>query len=85
VFLKCVEGKVSSGFDDLVVLADGQEANWEVVERILFIYAKLNPGHSYVQVIHVVVVYSQQCHCYEYISSLKKPNCTQLCHHKPSL
>ena len=48
--VKCVEGKVSSGFDDLVVLADGQEANWEVVERILFIYAKLNPGHSYVQV-----------------------------------
>jgi len=49
-FVKCVEGKVSSGYDDLVVLADGQEANWEVVERILFIYAKLNPGHSYVQV-----------------------------------
>jgi len=47
---KCVEGKVSSGFDDLVILSDGQEANWEVVERILFIYAKLNPGHSYVQV-----------------------------------
>jgi len=47
--VECVEGKVSSGFDDLVVLADGQEANWEVVERILFIYAKLNPGHSYVQ------------------------------------
>ena len=40
----------SSGYDDLVVLSDGQEANWEVVERVLFIYAKLNPGHSYVQV-----------------------------------
>jgi len=49
--VECAEGKVSSGFDDLVVLADGQEANWEVVERILFIYAKLNPGHSYVQVV----------------------------------
>lgn len=49
VCVKCVEGKVSSDFDDLVVLSDGQEANWEVVERILFIYAKLNPGHSYVQ------------------------------------
>jgi len=48
--VKCVEGKVSSGFEEFVVLADGQEANWEVVERILFIYAKLNPGHSYVQV-----------------------------------
>ena len=44
-----MEGKVSSGYNDLVVLDDGQEANWEVVERILFIYAKLNPGHSYVQ------------------------------------
>jgi len=52
VCLKCVEGKVSSGFEDLVILADGQEANWEVVERILFIYAKLNPGHGYVQVSH---------------------------------
>jgi hypothetical protein len=27
----------------------GQEAHWEVVERILFIFAKLNPGQSYVQ------------------------------------
>lgn len=55
VCVKCVEGKVSSGFEDLVVLADGQEANWEVVERILFIYAKLNPGHGYVQVVHTAV------------------------------
>jgi len=30
-------------------LTDGQEAHWEVVERILFIFAKLNPGQSYVQ------------------------------------
>jgi len=56
---ECVEGKVSSGYDDLVILADGQEANWEVVERILFIYAKLNPGHSYVQASTLVV----QCRC----------------------
>jgi len=49
IYVQCVEGKVSSGFEEFVVLADGQEANWEVVERILFIYAKLNPGHSYVQ------------------------------------
>ena len=55
VFVKCVEGKVSSGFEDLVVLADGQEANWEVVERILFIYAKLNPGHGYVQVSRIAI------------------------------
>jgi hypothetical protein len=30
-------------------LPDGQEAHWEIVERILFIYAKLNPGCSYIQ------------------------------------
>jgi hypothetical protein len=24
----------------------GQEAHWEVVERMLFIYAKLNPGQG---------------------------------------
>ena len=30
-------------------LAQGQEAHWEVVQRILFLYAKLNPGQSYVQ------------------------------------
>lgn len=31
-------------------LPEGQEAHWQVVERILFIYAKLNPGIKYVQV-----------------------------------
>ncbi|KAF3848580.1 hypothetical protein F7725_015077 [Dissostichus mawsoni] len=31
------------------VLPSGSEAHWEVVERILFIYAKLNPGIAYVQ------------------------------------
>lgn len=30
-------------------LPDGQEAHWEIVERILFIFAKLNPGQNYVQ------------------------------------
>lgn len=30
-------------------LPDGQEAHWEIVQRILFIFAKLNPGNSYVQ------------------------------------
>ena len=28
----------------------GEEANWEVVERLLFIYAKLNQGTKYIQV-----------------------------------
>ena len=27
-------------------LPDGNEAHWEIVERILFIFAKLNPGNS---------------------------------------
>ncbi|KAK6194438.1 hypothetical protein SNE40_000072 [Patella caerulea] len=35
--------------DEYALLPDGQEAHWEVVERILFIYAKLNPGLNYVQ------------------------------------
>lgn len=36
--------------EEYSLLPDGQEAHWEVVERILFIYAKLNPGQGYVQV-----------------------------------
>jgi len=31
------------------------EAHWEVVERILFIYAKLNPGQSYVQGMNEII------------------------------
>ena len=30
-------------------LPDGKEAHWEIVQRILFLFAKLNPGNSYVQ------------------------------------
>ena len=36
-------------------LPDGQEAHWEVVERILFLYAKLNPGQSYVQGMNEII------------------------------
>ena len=36
--------------DDYVVLPEGDEAHWEVAERILFIFGKLNPGQGYVQV-----------------------------------
>jgi len=39
--------KASREYD--VILEEGKEAHWEVVERILFIYAKLNPGTGYVQ------------------------------------
>lgn len=35
--------------NEYVVLPNGCRAHWEVVERILFIYAKLNPGIAYVQ------------------------------------
>ncbi|TRY84225.1 hypothetical protein DNTS_026646 [Danionella cerebrum] len=34
---------------EYAVLPNGCEAHWEVLERILFIYAKLNPGIAYVQ------------------------------------
>ena len=36
-------------------LEDGQEAHWEVLERILFIYAKLNPGQGYVQGMNEII------------------------------
>uniref|UniRef100_A0A3B3T0P2 TBC1 domain family member 13 n=1 Tax=Paramormyrops kingsleyae TaxID=1676925 RepID=A0A3B3T0P2_9TELE len=37
------------------VLPPGSEAHWEVVERVLFVYAKLNPGIAYVQGMNEVV------------------------------
>lgn len=36
-------------------MAEGQEAHWEVVERILFLYAKLNPGQGYVQGMNEII------------------------------
>lgn len=36
-------------------MEEGCEAHWEVVERILFIYAKLNPGQSYVQGMNEII------------------------------
>ncbi len=36
-------------------LEAGQEAHWEVVERVLFLYAKLNPGQRYVQGMNEIV------------------------------
>lgn len=41
--------------EEYMVLKDGQEAHWEVVERILFIYAKLNPGQGYVQGMNEII------------------------------
>lgn len=36
-------------------LEEGSEAHWEVVERILFLYAKLNPGQGYVQGMNEII------------------------------
>ena len=37
------------------ILADGCEAHWEVVERILFVYSKLNSGQGYVQGMNEII------------------------------
>lgn len=36
-------------------LVDGCEAHWEVVERILFVFSKLNSGQSYVQGMNEII------------------------------
>lgn len=36
-------------------LDEGSEAHWEVVERILFVYYKLNPGQGYVQGMNEII------------------------------
>ncbi|KAJ7334365.1 hypothetical protein OS493_014676 [Desmophyllum pertusum] len=41
--------------EEYFVLGDSQEAHWEVVERILYIYAKLNPGLGYVQGMNEII------------------------------
>ncbi|CAH0401903.1 unnamed protein product [Chilo suppressalis] len=40
---------------DYVPLNEGCEAHWEVVERMLFLYAKLNPGQGYVQGMNEII------------------------------
>jgi len=41
--------------EDYAPMAEGHEAHWEVVERILFLYAKLNPGQGYVQGMNEII------------------------------
>lgn len=41
--------------EDYAPLTEGGEAHWEVLERILFLYAKLNPGQGYVQGMNEIV------------------------------
>ncbi|KAJ8737806.1 hypothetical protein PYW08_000401 [Mythimna loreyi] len=40
---------------DYAPLTEGREAHWEVVERMLFLYAKLNPGQGYVQGMNEII------------------------------
>ncbi|XP_005992154.1 TBC1 domain family member 13 [Latimeria chalumnae] len=47
--------KAPASDSEYELLANGCEAHWEVVERILFIYAKLNPGIAYVQGMNEIV------------------------------
>ncbi|EAW87835.1 TBC1 domain family, member 13, isoform CRA_c [Homo sapiens] len=49
------KNSVPSSLNEYEVLPNGCEAHWEVVERILFIYAKLNPGIAYVQGMNEIV------------------------------
>ncbi|KAL1501348.1 hypothetical protein ABEB36_006683 [Hypothenemus hampei] len=41
--------------EDYAPMEEGKEAHWEVVERILFLYAKLNPGQGYVQGMNEII------------------------------
>lgn len=41
--------------ENYAAMKKGQEANWEVVERMLFIYAKLNSGQGYVQGMNEII------------------------------
>ncbi|KAL7638119.1 UNVERIFIED_CONTAM: hypothetical protein RMT77_011744 [Armadillidium vulgare] len=52
---KIEASRKSVATEDYKPLPPGSEAHWEVVERILFIYAKLNPGQSYVQGMNEII------------------------------
>ncbi|CAG9767946.1 unnamed protein product [Ceutorhynchus assimilis] len=46
---------IKKACEDYAPMEEGKEAHWEVVERILFIYAKLNPGQGYVQGMNEII------------------------------
>ncbi|XP_046736531.1 TBC1 domain family member 13 isoform X1 [Diprion similis] len=52
---KQIAVSVRKAVEDYAPLSEGGEAHWEVLERILFIYAKLNPGQGYVQGMNEIV------------------------------
>jgi len=41
--------------DEEETLSPNEEANWEVVERLLFVYAKLNQGTKYIQGMNEII------------------------------
>ncbi|XP_011068863.1 PREDICTED: TBC1 domain family member 13 isoform X1 [Acromyrmex echinatior] len=52
---KQIAVSVRKATEDYAPLSEGGEAHWEVLERILFLYAKLNPGQGYVQGMNEIV------------------------------
>lgn len=46
---------IKKATEDYMPMPEGQEAHWEVVERLLFLYAKLNPGQGYVQGMNEII------------------------------
>ncbi|XP_017300219.1 TBC1 domain family member 13 [Diaphorina citri] len=46
---------VRKAAEDYAPLEEGREAHWEVVERLLFLYAKMNPGQGYVQGMNEII------------------------------
>ncbi|GLV45617.1 GTPase activating protein SECIS-dependent read-through [Carabus blaptoides fortunei] len=46
---------IKKATEDYAPMPEGMEAHWEVVERILFLYAKLNPGQGYVQGMNEII------------------------------
>ncbi|XP_050431940.1 TBC1 domain family member 13 [Adelges cooleyi] len=53
-------------------LEEGSEAHWEVVERILFVYCKLNPGQGYVQGMNEIIGPIYYCFATDPIVKMKK-------------
>lgn len=55
-------------------LEEGSEAHWEVVERILFVYCKLNPGQGYVQGMNEIIGPIYYCFATDPIIKMKGTN-----------
>ncbi|XP_025414226.1 TBC1 domain family member 13 [Sipha flava] len=53
-------------------LDEGSEAHWEVVERILFVYYKLNPGQGYVQGMNEIIGPIYYCFATDPIVNMKE-------------